>query len=605
MRYIGDEAFGYNEIAIEPDLSRVPHLGENVFTKTNDIAGTFYQYDHESRVVRKYDFNKDPRTIHQTQRSISENGEWDGNWVEPDIVLPISYSIDKNKLIMVTRDSGTYDVKDYPIEDSHNIGDEFYELNEEPTLENGILYMDTMSRGVAIAFTKVIVKNVIPTEFKTKKVETILRYGIKYTEFNITDLIIPKSIKFIGEHGLGTNRIKSVSFEEGSELETLHNYALADTYALSLVIPNKVKHIRVGALNNNNRLTNVTFAPDSIIESIDEGAFGTGVTSITFPKSLKNFAGAIKMNIVKTINIEEGSPYFKVENNLVLSMDGKELWHGNDEESSERVIPEGIEIIHKEAFYGDKKSGVSLPSTLRIIEKDAFKDNSFTSVTIPASVTYIGETAFYDSVPYGSKINSLIFEQNSLLEYIGKNAFANSVISTVTLPKHLKTIDRAFNFSKMDTINLEDGSEYFKIENNIVLSMDGRDVWFGNPTEETRIVIPEGVEIIHIEAFFGAQKTDLYLPSTLAKIELNAFYDHRFTYVYFSEAIEVIERGAFFNFSSVSTLASITFAVNSPTTIIGYTAFATAYKANPEQRPDLSWAYWTDGQSPARPYSTT
>jgi hypothetical protein len=443
VRYIGDYAFCYNELIDEPDLSIVPYVGDDVYTQFGNISGTFYRYanDTRGRSLNKYEFDKATRTYTWMQKKINNSGEWDGNW---ELKTEKSYTPGKQITLATTCLSFSCD-ETVAVIDNTNIDDSYYQLTEEPTIEDGVLYMDTVSRGLSIAFTVGYEEiNMIPSEYNSKSIEAILKNGITYYGIETVTLVIPKSIKFIGSNGLQGGGVTNVEFEEGTEIETLDRNALSDTRITSIEIPNTVKTIKTSALNVTT-LTSVTFAPDSIIETLGANLFGSYVTSFTIPKSVKNIASTFNFAKMKNVYVEEGSPYFKVENSLLLSKDGKEVWHGNaDHSSTDVVIPEGVEIIHSQAFIDGGMTSLSLPSTLKVIESQAFQQNSFSSITIPASLTTIGESAFYNPPGSMPQITSLIFEENSHLEYIGRYAFTGANISNLVLPESVITYTDAF-----------------------------------------------------------------------------------------------------------------------------------------------------------------
>lgn len=78
------------------------------------------------------------------------------------------------------------------------------------------------------------------------------------------------------------------------------------------------------------------------------------------------------------------------------------------------TIPEGVEIIEQDGFYGMNLSGIRLPSTITELGQQWYGDNSIESISLPASVVSIGKS--------GARFN--VVELNSTVPAtIGDNAF--------------------------------------------------------------------------------------------------------------------------------------------------------------------------------------
>lgn len=79
---------------------------------------------------------------------------------------------------------------------------------------------------------------------------------------------------------------------------------------------------------------------------------------------------------------------FKIEGNTLVNYD-----FYNQEETA--VVPEGIEVIDRSAFYVcSKVKRVILPSTLKEIRAGAFRESGIESVAVPDGVTALGSEVF-------------------------------------------------------------------------------------------------------------------------------------------------------------------------------------------------------------------
>jgi hypothetical protein len=122
-------------------------------------------------------------------------------------------------------------------------------------------------------------------------------------------------------------------------------------------------------------------------------------------------------------------------------------------------LPEGLKTIGGYAFRGcTSLESVELPEGLETIGEYAFASGGLKSVTIPEGVTTIGDDAFYECISLESvnlpedleTIGGATFytcislesvELPEVLETIGSFAFANTGLTSVTIPKEVTTID--------------------------------------------------------------------------------------------------------------------------------------------------------------------
>ncbi len=133
----------------------------------------------------------------------------------------------------------------------------------------------------------------------------------------------------------------------------------------SITIPASVININTEAFARCSNLKQVTFAPNSKLESLGQDAFqGCGIESITIPKSLKTLSDGYAFNQcikLSTVIFEEGST---------------------------------LDNIGACTFWGCAIEHIDLPSTLKVIGTEAFARCKLTSIKIPGSVTEIKSKAF-------------------------------------------------------------------------------------------------------------------------------------------------------------------------------------------------------------------
>src|SRR5574344_2489633 len=160
--------------------------------------------------------------------------------------------------------------------------------------------------------------------------------------------------------------------------------------------------------------------------------------------------------------------------------------------------------IKEQGFAGDTAlTGITLPSasTFTWIGSEAFADTSITTLTIPASVTTINQASFLDC----ASLAYLYFSSGSVLTTIDEYAFANcGLLYQCRLPASLVTI----------------GASAFQGDYSIV-----------------RMVLPKNLTTIGAGAFIDCNQMNLtYFPHKVTTVGAYAFKGCYNTQAYFSDS---------------------------------------------------------------------
>ena len=270
----------------------------------------------------------------------------------------------------------------------------------------------------------------------------------------LSNVIIPKSVEYIGDEAFSNNNLTTVSFEEGSKLKAIGAKALQSNKLTSITIPSSVEEIGVSAFDGN-QITTINFESNSKLKTIGASAlYYNKLTSITIPSSVETIGErAFASNQMTTINFESNSK---------LKTIGSETFAYNALTSI--TIPSSVETIGRNAFDDNQMTTINFESNskLKTIEEYAFKYNKLTSITIPSSVETIGDYAFKDN-----RITAINFEPNSELKTIGNYAFGYNDLTSITIPSSVETIGgSAFCGNDLTTINFESNSKLKTIDND-------------------------------------------------------------------------------------------------------------------------------------------
>ena len=174
---------------------------------------------------------------------------------------------------------------------------------------------------------------------------------------DITSVILPASIKRIGDYGLSIYSLNNLTLPEG--LEHIGEYAFEKTKIKSITIPQSVKQIEEHA-----------FAESELIRlTINNGIVG--------PYAFSNNKNLEKVTIGKSVTLGNGA--FQSCPNLISV-----TFEARDDDDEFR--------INNGLFYGcESLTTIELPQSTRYIGDYAFGNTKITKIVIPELVDSIGD----------------------------------------------------------------------------------------------------------------------------------------------------------------------------------------------------------------------
>ena len=338
------------------------------------------------------------------------------------------------------------------------------------------------------------------------------------------DVAIPSSVVYLG-NTYSVNSIGDNAFRDCHDLT-------------SIIIPNSVKYIGERAFVGCG-LTSITI-PESVVR-IDFKALCCNIHSITILGSpnfgREAFNGCDALTAVNISNLES---FLKIGYDDMYLMDNTPLNYAhhlylNGEEIKDLIIPNTITSINDMALSGGSSlTSVTIPSSVTSIGVRAFWNcSSLTAVTIPISVSTIREHAFEGC----SSLSSIISEIDN--PYAISNSVFEGIPSDAQLivPKGTKAVYQATEGWNRFTNIVEAGSIedvfevngiYYKIgENSIVAVTKGNTNYYGDIVIPSQVIY-EGktynVTSIDSYAFEDCSLTSVTIPNSVISIGNGAFY---------------------------------------------------------------------------------
>ena len=270
-----------------------------------------------------------------------------------------------------------------------------------------------------------------------------------------------------------------------------------------LVIPNSVRSIGAYAFNDLPQITKISFADNSILETIHNNAFDIGVKPDD-TSSMIVIGGDEKNLSNDDLNIIKNTPQFEtvivvIDDSLIVTKKNLEdLGYDDllDTEFNPINFSDDSYTIRSEGLYGmmNNESGSGIFIDVKM------SDNSSISrgvvVTIPDTVVVIEKKAF-------PNVGEVTFETGSKLEKVGEAAFENLQNKVITLPSSIKKIYKD-SFNKAQLSFESDG--IVNCNGSILKKMsEGQYELLFYIGAETDYSLPEGVTRVSDGAFSGCE----------------------------------------------------------------------------------------------------
>lgn len=291
----------------------------------------------------------------------------------------------------------------------------------------------------------------------------------KYKD-DITSVYIYKGIVNIPDYSFNEyHKIKSVKFEENSELSSIGEYAFCETAITEISIPEKVNEIGESCFEFCKELKDVTFLGNELTEIPYCGFYQASIESIIIPKSINTineyaFYGC--ENLIK-VQFEEGNELQKLGamcfartsiKNITIPKGVTEL----DDVFNDAIIEE-IDFedgslcttISEDCFYWNLSlKKIKMPDSLVEIQKEAFRYcNNLQEVDFSRCTNFqkICNGAFFSCF----SLEKIVLPDT--VNEIEELAFCDCRnLSEINIPSNLKTINKCvfYNCTNLKEMNI-------------------------------------------------------------------------------------------------------------------------------------------------------
>ena len=282
-------------------------------------------------------------------------------------------------------------------------------------------------------------------------------------------------------------------------------------------------------------LTNLTEVklPESL-KKIKEAAFcDTSLTEINFPSNLTEIDNGTfaKVNTLTEVVIPKNIK--KISSDAFLECSSLRKVRFHDE----------LTEIGSEAFKNSGLTEVEIPTSLTEISEGCFANTKIKKVVIPKNIKKVGYYSFLNDYFGKGELEEVIFEggDESKLENIGASAFRGQKISSVVLPKNLKSLGvRAFSDNYSLTKIVYTGPIEKIMEGTFELAGDESDI-------EPEIVIQDGLKTIGDSAFERKGIKNFTFFKSITKVGKSAFWLNRMRTLEIPDTLLDIDGTAFYS----------------------------------------------------------
>ena len=379
-------------------------------------------------------------------------------------------------------------------------------------------------------------------------------------------------LESIGESAFSFTAMTSI--EIPASVTSIGNYAFYSTNLTSIEIPASVTSIGANAFSECHALGSVTFAEGSQLESIGNNAFQNcyNLTSITIPASVTSIGSNVFQNCdLASITVADGNTVYDSRNgcNAIIEKSTNKLIIG----CKNSTIPASVTSIGNYAFYATNLTSIEIPASVTSIGMRAFQNcSSLATVTVYAPSCSLGVKAF----AYCNNLANIYVFSDKVDTYKGAENWSDykDIITGITggycgTTGHETDVIWVLTGEPLDyTLTISGTGAMADYDD------PAERPWYSYASDIQKVVIENGVTSIGKYAFYYCQGlTSIEIPASVTSIGALAFSSTGLTSIEIPASVTSIGECAFLGCQD---LTSITFAEGSQLESIGRSAFSSS-----------------------------
>ena len=257
-------------------------------------------------------------------------------------------------------------------------------------------------------------------------------------------------ISFGNKYNLKVISASEAEFEDGAGVYNSFEAKLNDEGLVTAIIKDKIQtaepDVIIPAEINGKEVSEIRFNGDySVRHSIETLSIPKTVKKISGLTTKSFYAGRNETICFRSITVSEESPYFSSDGKALFSKDGKQLIHLFAYDLEEYIVPQGVETICADAFaYQTKLVKVNLPDSLTTIESAAFDSCQNLKEIVGAERVKNAAADAYNNTPYLEEQDFIVID-GVLKKYATEE-------SEIIIPEGVIEIDADAFGSKQQTI---------------------------------------------------------------------------------------------------------------------------------------------------------
>ena len=288
---------------------------------------------------------------------------------------------------------------------------------------------------------------------------------------------------------------------------------------------------------------------------------GTAIITVTTTDGAKKAIctvtvamGEVKINKGATQNFAPGNISSLFKTSVTSLVFGKACLNGTDIKAimAQSASLESLDLTEATIIEGGEPHYNNYTTKRYEIGDFMFYNMSkLKTVLLPKNTTCIRQIAFN-----GSPLTSYNIPEGVI--HFQNYAFCSSSVTSVTLPASLDAEKCGYGYGALgyniSTINVVSGNSKIKSIDGVVLSTDGKILFFFPRNKGTSYSVPSGVTTLKENCFSITKLTSLTLPSSLTTIESVAIRDTPITSLTIPAGVTHMAFQAIFNISSLKTV---------------------------------------------------